>query len=830
MKIIKLTLSKYSRFDLLGCETMHYTPQSPYQLFTGKNGIGKSSLLYELSPLPCESTDLKEGGYKYIEIEHRHHHYKLTYTLDKKLHSSFIRDDKELNEGGTIKVQKDLIKEYFNYDINIHDILTGYTLLTNMSPQIRREWFTKMSQSDVSYAINLFGRLKSAERDIKGAIKLNQQRLVEEQTKLPKADEIQQIKKANNEHKENIQHLMGYLHKYDNNDLVAIDTLGNLCQAIEACSVSIMDLNLESSYKGMSDNDDLLRYKHEAEYALETSNKRYKAIMDELSELHDLINIDNRNNSLSLEDLEKRIAELTYLLNENRKLLHEALFEVGNDVNIQLTTYTQLHNDLLACLTEMPNNPLSNGERLYTKHAIDILEDKVSTLHQEKSKVGNRIQVIEAKLVSMKQIHDVDCPQCQHRFKPGVDCDKVKEGEILLNTLKKQYDDLEKQYDISYQNLQDQYLYRKHLNRLKEIRDRYPEHIRLFQYIFQNKIDTLYDTPYQLVNVLDQYRQTLEIVIEIGRLEEEYNEVKNNIERKRAATSVDRKFIDDRCKTLENELIAVTERFNELTLDIRKVTEVLSNQQTLKSYMETLKSHYNNLVKQNTMEVLLENNHKAKAIMEDIQRKYVINEQRVTQVNQSEMVIDTLSKTNEKLVMEQKYLQLLLTLLSPQDGLIAESMLGFIHQFLEEMTNVIDQIWVYTMRPYLELTEDGIDLDYRFKVEIENNESPVKDVSRLSRGQKEIMDFVFKLLLMQHMDYRDYPLFMDEIGGSFDNHHRDRLYQYVKTLVESHQVEQVFIISHIASSHESLSSADKCVLDTDAVMQDGTVNKVIEFC
>ena len=64
MKIIKLTLHLYKRFDLLGADTLTYTPESPYQLILGKNGIGKSSLLNELSPLPCETTDLKENGYK----------------------------------------------------------------------------------------------------------------------------------------------------------------------------------------------------------------------------------------------------------------------------------------------------------------------------------------------------------------------------------------------------------------------------------------------------------------------------------------------------------------------------------------------------------------------------------------------------------------------------------------------------------------------------------------------------------------------------------------------------------------------------------------------
>ena len=196
-------------------------------------------------------------------------------------------------------------------------------------------------------------------------------------------------------------------------------------------------------------------------------------------------------------------------------------------------------------------------------------------------------------------------------------------------------------------------------------------------------------------------------------------------------------------------------------------------------------------------------------------------------IQQSETIVKQITDMIAQLEEEYKAVNVLTTILSPQDGLIAESLLGFLNLFLDEMSNVIEHIWSYRMKPFMEIGEDGIELDYRFKVEVEGIEDPVKDISKLSRGQKEIMDFVFKLLVMQHLDMSDYPVYMDEVGASFDPYHRDKLYQYIKMLVEDNQISQVFVISHIASSHDALSLADRCVLDTDATMIDEEVNKVL---
>jgi len=49
--IIRVELHRFKRFTLNNIETFVYTPKAKLQLIQGTNGVGKSSLINELTPL-----------------------------------------------------------------------------------------------------------------------------------------------------------------------------------------------------------------------------------------------------------------------------------------------------------------------------------------------------------------------------------------------------------------------------------------------------------------------------------------------------------------------------------------------------------------------------------------------------------------------------------------------------------------------------------------------------------------------------------------------------------------------------------------------------------
>lgn len=833
MKILSLKLKGYKRLDLLGVDTLEYTPQSPYQLILGTNGAGKSSILNELSPLPIESNALRDGGYKIIEIEHRNVKYIISYNLHKKLECSFIRDNVELNNGGTVKVQKDLILEHFNYDSQLHDVLIGFTLLSNMSPQQRREWFVKMSKADMTYAVGVYNKLRSAERDIRGALKINNQRLINEQARLPSAEDMERVRRESDTLRKELNHLLPFS-EHGLMDLTG--QMNELLSQLETLSGRFLDVKFITKFEGIPTTDqealnDLLRHLQFQEVNLKDE---YKRAVNELAELQDILvkskQLEEKPLSqidAELDDVRKQYRQVEFKIQSSNISVGDANITIGNNVSEQLYSYDVVSERLRDILTKLPNNPIVDGVKQYSRNKYDALLEKIRVTSESRSEQANRLKYLEEQYKHLTEVHDVNCPQCNHTFKPGVDCQRLNKLEQRLPIERTKLEELNQELTQLQNEKQNFDIWVNTMKQLRHLQERFPIFNPLFMLIQQD--ERLHEYPIGLVQLVQQYHQVLLLNEERNGLMVRLNRLDEERIRRVAAEGQDMEYIIHKVTKLEAYIQDISIRAKTLHKRLTELQNAIHSGQSFIEQSHGIKALRNKVYDTSLQQVRYENNNRLQSIISEKQNLLANNERFVNTINQTEGVINQLTETANQLTNEQTALQVLTTLLSPQDGLIAESLIGFLNQFLDQMGNILDQIWVYEMRPFLDLGEDGVDLDYRFKVDIEGLDSPVSDVSRLSRGQKEIVDFVFKLLLMHHLDMQDYPLFMDEVGGTFDATHRDNLYRYIKLLVESNQCQQVFIISHIASSHEALTQADKCVLDANAVMVDSEVNKVFNL-
>lgn len=820
MKIVKLILKGYRRFDLIGSDTLVYTPVSPYQLILGKNGIGKSSLLNELSPLPPETSDLKEGGFKEIVLQHLGHQYVLKYQLHKKLDCYFLKDGKELNDGNTIRVQRDLIWKHFQYDDKIHQIMTDFVLLTNMSGSTRREWFTRMSSTDMNYAIGLYNRLKTAERDIRGAIKLNNQRIVSESAKLPEASEVERMKKEVEVLKNTLNELLVRRDNgLENRELFIHEDLEN----IRRISYTLLTLSRDkhTTHHTPEDLNFMIRQLQDRYRQIDQQVKEYT---DKVFELRDILDKNKVVDTTPLPGIEKQLKETGVLLEENRRLLEELGITIEGNIERQYHDFENLFEPLKLIFVQLPANK-KEDEHLYSKKLLELYRMKQESLTDKRMRLVNQLMSSNSLLDRIKKIETTVCPECKHRFRPGFSVKDIDEEKLKNSKLVVALRNTDKELANNTERLNEQQSYFTELKKIRRLQDDYPHFQSLFTLIL--KSDYLQSSPIKLIQLMKDYQRGCEITLEIKRLTKTYEELEALRLKRLAAESMDISFIKKTLSGYEEKIEKLMSEKDNVVKQGKHVKETLKQLNYLIGERDELERLVKQLNDNMLHQVRFKNDEKLKSIISDYQSTLANREQFIREAEQTEKTVNDLLKTNEDLKEEQVLLKILLTALSPQDGLIAESLLGFLNQFLSEMRNVIDQIWSYPMVPYLELTEDGVDLDYRFKVDVDD-EITVRDVAYLSRGQKEIVNFVFKLLLMQHLGLKDYPLFMDEIGGSFDNVHRDRLYQYIKRLVESEQVKQVFIISHIASSHDALTTADRCVLDTDGLLQAG-INEVLKF-
>jgi ABC-type hemin transport system ATPase subunit len=87
----------------------------------------------------------------------------------------------------------------------------------------------------------------------------------------------------------------------------------------------------------------------------------------------------------------------------------------------------------------------------------------------------------------------------------------------------------------------------------------------------------------------------------------------------------------------------------------------------------------------------------------------------------------------------------------------------------------------------------------------------------MSSGQSDVIDLAVSLVVMAQMGLENYPLFLDEVGASFDEKHQDNLMLFIKKLVMTNKCSSVFMISHYASQHGGFNSVDVNVINGDNI-------------
>ena len=201
---------------------------------------------------------------------------------------------------------------------------------------------------------------------------------------------------------------------------------------------------------------------------------------------------------------------------------------------------------------------------------------------------------------------------------------------------------------------------------------------------------------------------------------------------------------------------------------------------------------------------------------------------KLSEIKTKRRVVEDVENYLKELKERGREFKVLLDILNPNDGLIAKTLLGFIHHFLEQFNQLIGHIWTYDMKVVVEESSE-FTKNYNFPLKQANKDTPSQDVRDSSKGQQEMVDFAFILLTMRYLGLSHFPLLLDELGGGFTEVHRIHIFNYLKQLVETGQVEQLFLISHNVTSHDTLNLADVICFDPQATMVDEHVNKTIQF-
>lgn len=461
MRITKIVLIDYKRFSLRNIKRFVYEPEEQVQLVLGTNGSGKSSLLKELTPLPASSNDYLKTGSKEIHITHRDKKYVLTSRFSPKQEHSFICNEEELNIGGTIGTQKDLVRDIFNITPDIHELLISSDGFTLMSPSERRSWFTRLSDTNYTYAIGIYNKVKEKHRDTTGSIKHVQSRLMQEKSKVLAPEEIELV--------ESELSILGNALR----DLINVKSVGNVTTTALERQLSEVDATL------MNDSH-VLNNAHKAVLTsiTELSDNSFTSLNDFQEEL-ELINTEINSTLGGINVLADKLTKGRDLLNavttssnDDFKNINEEITSIQNNIDQArrrykiITTDTLIDNSYLTGLDaimeefiQVTNSLESNIDYRFSRNNLLNLDTSIKETTSKILGLEKEIVSLSAKIKQQEDVRDHDkvtCPKCNHVWSKDYDETYYQSlnnsltqfklllstEEVKLKTLKPQYEEM----------------------------------------------------------------------------------------------------------------------------------------------------------------------------------------------------------------------------------------------------------------------------------------------------------------------------------------------------------------------------------------------------
>ena len=773
MLIKKIVLHKFKRFSLKGIEHFELVPESKLVIFNWANGIGKSSLLSQLNPLPSDlKKDFYPEGYKEITIEHNNKEYVIS---SKEGKHSIKEDGIELNQGNTKKVQLQIVNDIFKLDNNKLDVINGINLFTNMSPSERKSWLTKISTVDYIYPISVYGRLLERKKDLISWKKLANEKLLESNNLLQSYNSIEDLLKEEKVLTETIEELLKQYHNVNySNEEEVLERLSKLNKLYTSNRFFNGDYNIDqyqTYVKLLIEKESLLKQKLEEFYKVGEELEKLKKEEDE-----DTVKL--------LLDKVKKIEESVqpYLL--------DLILKYGDrEVYSKLDNYKKDFNNLYLKVQEIE----------------ELLPDINKDFTLEKTSLTNTIVKLENDIITSKKetehltslsgYNKLICHNCGCNVK--IDLTQIEFQS--LESLGKQLEEKRNLYKQLEYKIQQQDYYKSLIIKIDSFITN-NEFIKTIEGLSFHKEGSLSNVIKFMLNGLNSLIYTL------SHLDlSSYKEDKEKIKELNINSLVNSKLKETEVKNKQSLLEILNKEIYLLREEIEKIkleNETFSKYKEIRDLIKVELKKYRVIEKNKKKE--LENQFIDKIVKE-------LKEQLITLRNTIEKYksLENESKKLQKELVdydqELSKLDDLLTILSPTKGLIAKSINSFLGVIIKEMNSIINTVWSYNME-LLPCTVDGDkDLDYKFKVLV-NDDHEVEDISKLSSSMQEIVNLAFRLVFIKYCNLQGIPLILDEFGRTMDREHRINSFNMVDQILLNN-FDQVFLVSHFEEMYGRFNNA-----------------------
>lgn len=820
MRIPQIQLVGYKRFNLGNIHSFNMDISAPLQLVLGTNGSGKSSLLDQLSPITPNPNDFVKGGGRKLKIVHDGRTFHLSSMFGQPHPHSFrIEDGPELNEGGTITIQRELVKQYFGITADIHNLLQGRETFTSMSPARRKEWFLRLCDTNYDYAISVYNRLREKARDVSGALKIAKSTLAQESEKLIHEDEVLVLLR-------DIEQLHTLLNTLLEKRKPIESDAEVLALQQEALDVDLMASarTLESIYakvagvrNSVSEYDALIAQAHEE---LVRSGTLVDRISVEFRENENKIGVLKKADSQSIAGIKDRLAQIEH------KLAGLRLNRIASPPVSPLETLVAFQSIKLAVTVTLSEIPI-NLDMRFSQQKLNENAERQSKLRLDRANAVANSQKYAVQ-IKHQETHrdnpDLACPKCAHRFSLGYNEVVLKGTLDSLQRCEQAVIEIDAQLAYLDSYAAESNAYRNAFRQMVQLFS--SSGLKpYFDWMFSEGYLTT--KPRSVQAAIFQIEKDIEAAIEEAALLKEQDDRNQLLQSLEAIGSVDLQTLCSRNDLLSEQ---ISKHTSEMLAAQRKKSALQSEQATLKSLSEYLKKVKELIRKKKTISLEMRETKRRQIfnnLIRHLQSELASKEQIVGAVAIQKGIVRNLSERIEELGVQEKDLALLIKNLSPTEGLIAEGILGFMNNFIDQVNSIISKIWSYPLEiKACDLLEgETIDLDYKFPFVMNDSNDPISDIALGSTGIIEIINLAYRLTAMQYLGLEDYPLYLDEAGSTFDVTHRTEFGKMIRTIIEQNAFSQIFLISHYFELYGGLANVETCVLSSTNIVTPARFNE-----
>lgn len=821
MRITKLHLRGNIRLLNKGTYELIYTPESATQLILGNNGSGKSTLLEELSPLPANKKSYTQGGIKHVYLEHEGHSYQTIsdFTTGSGKHT-FIKNGDVLHEAGTQSIQRQWVERELNYTAEFHRLLLGKVKFTQLTAQKRKEFFTMLCPTDMNFAMKTYQDVLKAKRNAVGALQHTHTKLEEYANLILGEEDVEQLKKVSRESTEKIRLLSEQKELHVQWDESTLQHSKELAQRLQQKALSVLD-DPEIEKISNVHVDDMTAHRNQLAQDLQGTQSTIRAHKQEYDSIDELLN-DRTLEGKDIPTIKQELADIVRQLDKIHP--HCTKYEWHSDPSHALETLNEITDTLQHIYGNIEPNP---DMSVYNKINMQELKAKLDENRRKYNYGTSQLNTLQSKVATLQQHENkVECPQCSFSWVPGLSDKQLASYQQQIEKIAAGIEQLDKDHDTLTQTYEAATAWKNLYQQYTQLVNQMPVLAPLWQHL--NKEKLVLNSPTAMSMTLTQYRQALKYQKQYKTLTQDKERVEHVLGLASAQGNTSREKLVERLHVVDKTISELVEHervvAQELNVLDRKLTTIRATFVTL-GQIEEMEGKLADL---KTMQLKHQKNEYLDNEIHVFTERAASVSSRLTQSMNYLNLHDEYKRSVEELEQDIDAYTQLEKSLSPTQGIIAESLGGFISTFIGQMNDVIKFIWSTPLK-ILPCFSDAGDLDYKFPIHTYEDKYNGTDVTEGSVGEMEVIDFAFLVMTKFYLGLEEWPLYMDEVGHHFSEQHRATLYSYVKLLIESDRISQVFIVSHFPSTHGSLTHADKCVIDPTGTMTDSSTNAVLDI-